>query len=78
MAERQLFHLKDCAVQVGHLTSFHRDYLCIFKVASDGVATIYVRHIDKDIATELTGKRLATYLIDDLRHATALWSFKDA
>lgn len=68
-------HVGAHEISILHSSSFHHGHLCIFSIKGEGIATVYMTHIDSKTVHGMTRSRLAQHLLDDLRKATALATF---
>lgn len=56
---------------------YETDYLCIFRVRFVDVWTVYFRHVPAPEWLKHNGKnKQARYLLEDLQHATEVFSFR--
>jgi hypothetical protein len=62
-------------VTIDYLSSFHYEYVCIFTIFGEGVATVYVTHLEP-LHVKLPKRQLTKFLLENVRRAVVVRSFE--
>jgi hypothetical protein len=62
-------------VEIDYLSSFSYEYICIFTIFGEGVATVYLTHLEP-LHIRLPKRQLTKFLLENVRRATVVRSFE--